>query len=241
MEENCKCASALFKLLDPVEHASYKKVYDRVIPPRRDLRAVCLKDNVFCSMVVIINLNVAPHCEASDKNTGWVATQVFGDFAGGGLVVCPDLGLMFDMQPGDMIYMRAALLEHYVTPWETGERTSCVFWTHGGLFKKYDPESVVYSEKSKARRSKGDKRKRDSTPSEPLDDDLERCDAEQVDDELVHRKPKKGKAHRLKERAKRANRRHARRAHGKPYAVKNPSMRQTHVIGTCDTILSSSL
>lgn len=88
MEENCEFASALLNLLYPVEHAPYKKVYDRVICLRWDLRAFCLKDNVFCLMVVITNLNVAPHCNALDKNTGWAATQIFGNFAGGCLRPC---------------------------------------------------------------------------------------------------------------------------------------------------------
>lgn len=82
----------------------------------------------FQGLVVIKNLAALPHKDSSDYKTGWVAMCCFGGFTGGELVI-PVLKMVFKFQPGDVIFFRSALLEHYVLPFE-GDRTSLVFFTH---------------------------------------------------------------------------------------------------------------
>jgi hypothetical protein len=55
------------------------------------------------------------HCKEDQENKdGWVFVQVFGDF----------------------MMMRSSIFEHYVIPWAKGNRISCVFWIHKGMFDR---------------------------------------------------------------------------------------------------------
>ena len=67
----------------------------------------------FQGLVVIRNLAALPHKDSSDYKKGWVAMCCFGDFTGGELVI-PVLKMMFKFQPGDVIFFRSTILEHYV-------------------------------------------------------------------------------------------------------------------------------
>lgn len=75
--------------------------------------------------MVIRNVAADPHKDSSDYKNGWVGMCCFGDFTGGELVVSI-LGMKFQVQPGDVIFFRLTLLEHYVLP-IIGDRTSFVF------------------------------------------------------------------------------------------------------------------
>ena len=59
---------------------------------------------------------------------GWVADMAFGDFEGGYLV-----GLQFDLRPGDVVFMRSALLQHSVSDTTTGLRYGVVYFTHESM------------------------------------------------------------------------------------------------------------
>lgn len=135
MEPNFECAAAIFKAIDADLYKEYADCYERTICRLDGLRNVWSPSSVWCSMVLITNLNVDPHRDRTDRKDGWVLVQCFGDFdEEGGQTVCPELGLIFNMRPGDIILMRSAILEHYVRPWLTGKRVSCVYWTHAGMF-----------------------------------------------------------------------------------------------------------
>ena len=81
----------------------------------------------FEGLVLIRNLAAHAHKDSSDYKKGWVAMCCFGDFTGGELVILP-LKMMFKFEPGDVIFFRSTLIEHYVLPF-TGDRTSLVFFT----------------------------------------------------------------------------------------------------------------
>jgi hypothetical protein len=57
------------------------------------------------------NLCCSPHRDLRDTLDGWVADVAFGDFEGGYLKV-PQVGRRFDLQPGEVVFMRSALLQH---------------------------------------------------------------------------------------------------------------------------------
>lgn len=134
MTPNFECAAAIFKAIDPDMYKEYAACYKRTICSISGLKNVQNPYSVWCSMVIITNLNVDAHRDRTDRRDGWVLVQCFGDFRDGGHTVCPELGLKFNMRPGDIMLMRSAMLEHYVTSWKEGKRVSCVFWTHAGMF-----------------------------------------------------------------------------------------------------------
>ena len=57
----------------------------------------------------------------------------WGDFSGGYLAL-PDLRVKLDFKPGDIIFFRSRLLEHFITDFE-GERSNMVFFTHENVLK----------------------------------------------------------------------------------------------------------
>lgn len=81
----------------------------------------------FQRVVLIRNLAAQPHKDTSDYKDGWVGMCCWGDFTGGHLVI-PILGIQLQFKPGDIVFFRSTLLEHYVLPFE-GERNSLVFFS----------------------------------------------------------------------------------------------------------------
>lgn len=59
---------------------------------------------------------------------GYAAMMPWGRFSGGALVL-PELGIKIPYKPGDVLLIRSALLEHYLTDFD-GERTSTIFFLH---------------------------------------------------------------------------------------------------------------
>lgn len=77
---------------------------------------------VFLGVVLVCNLMVVPHVDKRDYAAGWTVMTVFGDFHGGDLVL-PNVKvdnkiLRFKYQPGDVIFFKGALMEHYVMGFE---------------------------------------------------------------------------------------------------------------------------
>lgn len=88
---------------------------------------------VFLGLVLVQNICVRPHKDKSDFREGFTAMFCVGRFRGGDLVLsdCKVGGtlveggaiegtkvLRFRYQPGDLIFIRAAILEHYVMPFD---------------------------------------------------------------------------------------------------------------------------
>lgn len=95
----------------------------------------------FHGLALLRNLQVDAHKDRSDVPNGWVAMVCWGDFSGGYLAL-PDLGVKLDFKPGDIIFFRSRLLEHFVTDFE-GERSSMVFFTHENVLKyQYEAEEI---------------------------------------------------------------------------------------------------
>lgn len=86
----------------------------------------------FTGMALLINASVKPHRDQGDVKEGLVATTCVGQFEGG-LPVFPALGMIFNQRPGDILFARSALLEHWVTPITGGERYSLTNFTKGNV------------------------------------------------------------------------------------------------------------
>ena len=63
---------------------------------------------------------------------GWAGQIVVGTFTGG-LLVFPDMGVKIQMEPGDVLFFKPALLEHYVEDY-TGSRPSIVLFTQDSVY-----------------------------------------------------------------------------------------------------------
>ena len=72
-------------------------------------------------------MRVGPQKDSGDVKDGWVAMACFGNFTGGGLCA-PALWIKIPFRPGDIVFFRSSLLEHWVEEFEGG-RFSVVLFT----------------------------------------------------------------------------------------------------------------
>ena len=112
-------------------HEKYVDTYQQALSTGALRVMTATKRACFQGLVVIRNLAAQPHRDKSDYKKGWVAMCCFGNFTGGELVI-PMLKMKFKFQPGDVIFFRSTVLEHYVLPF-VGDRTSLVFFTHHNI------------------------------------------------------------------------------------------------------------
>ena len=80
------------------------------------------------SLVAIVNLAVQPHRDPGDARDGWTSTNSWGNYEGA-WAVFPDLGIMIEQEPGDIMLCRSHYLEHWITKITSGERYSCIRMT----------------------------------------------------------------------------------------------------------------
>lgn len=85
-------------------------------------------------MAVLKNLQVGPHKDTEDGRDGWVGMTYLGDFAGGDLVI-PALNCKLQHRPGDVVFFRSAVLEHWVSHFE-GERFALVLFSKNDLLEE---------------------------------------------------------------------------------------------------------
>jgi len=91
----------------------------------------------------LFNLDTHAHRDLRDVRDGYATIAVFGSFRGGEFVV-PELGIKFPFQPGDVIFIKGQMLQHFVTPWTgkegKGERFCITHFTHQALLDFVDKE-----------------------------------------------------------------------------------------------------
>ena len=85
---------------------------------------------------LLFNLETHAHRDLRDDRNGYAVISVFGSFVGGDFVV-PSLGLKFSFQPGDVIFIKGQMLQHFITPWsgetDKGERFCITHFRHQSL------------------------------------------------------------------------------------------------------------
>lgn len=74
---------------------------------------------------ILLNARVAPHLDRFDSLSGIVAMTCDGSFTNGGNVVLPLFGRQYTLRPGDVMFLRASLIEHWISAYE-GQRYSFV-------------------------------------------------------------------------------------------------------------------
>ncbi|GJN88856.1 hypothetical protein Rhopal_001827-T1 [Rhodotorula paludigena] len=83
---------------------------------------------IWSGLALLWNQTVDAHRDGQDAKFGWLAETVAGRFSGGEMFL-PQLGIVIPLQPGDLLLIRSALLEHCVLPFE-GERYAVVAFRH---------------------------------------------------------------------------------------------------------------
>ena len=122
---------ALFELVDRENYQQYNTLFHQLADNTTAKSIQTTNQNCFLGMAILTNLCCCPHWDQNDILDGWVADVAFGDFEGGQLQV-PQTGWQFELCPGDVIFMRSALLQHSVAE-ITGHRFGVVYFTHASL------------------------------------------------------------------------------------------------------------
>lgn len=130
----CHLINTMFARIAPDWYAYYETIY-KMASDRPGVKDLLNSDRqVWCTMAIIHNLQVDPHKDSKDIPHGFVAMTCAGDFTKGDLVL-PDLGVSIPYQPGDVVFMRSAILEHFISTYD-GLRTSLVWFTHDDVLEK---------------------------------------------------------------------------------------------------------
>lgn len=143
MTEPLHVIGSLFRACCPDAFQEYEDIYMRAID-RGGTGDISVSDQpVFCTMAILRNCQVDPHKDAGDIKNGWVAMLCTGEFEGG-LLVLPELGIKLNYRPGDVVFMRSSLVEHFISDY-CGQRTSMVFFTKGTAknWLQAEPEQEV--------------------------------------------------------------------------------------------------
>lgn len=132
--------SMLFEALDSDAFQHYRDTYNSWLQRKNcGLSAIHTCGRAcFLGLALLRNLRVSPHKDSRDARDGWVGMTVIGDFTGGELVLSA-IGCKLQHQPGDVVFFRSAILEHFVAPFQ-GNRTSFVFFTKDDLFEDREME-----------------------------------------------------------------------------------------------------
>jgi hypothetical protein len=88
--------------------------------------------NCFLGMAILVDLCCKLHRDSQDTIDGWAADVAFGDFQGGYLQV-PQIGFQFQLNPGDVVFMKSSLLYHSVSQTTSRSRIGIVFFTHESM------------------------------------------------------------------------------------------------------------
>jgi hypothetical protein len=92
---------------------------------------------------LLFNQETRTHRDTRDAMFGYAVIVTFGSFTGGEFVL-PQLGLKFPHQPGDVIFVKGQLLQHFVTEWkprgEGGERFCITHFSHQNLIDSVEEQ-----------------------------------------------------------------------------------------------------
>lgn len=128
----------IFEGVDKDSYKSYLRIFDSYQDkaPMRYLqtsRRAC-----FMVIAVLRNNRVHPHKDKGDYRDGWAVMTCFGDFEGGDLCL-PSLdvdfwygersGVRIGYKPGDVVFLRSSVVEHFISRFTGERRSSFVFCT----------------------------------------------------------------------------------------------------------------
>lgn len=129
--------SILFSAFDPQAWSAARQFIAALQHFHPDFRTCRAGDfECWAHRALLFNLDTHAHRDLRDHRFGYAVIAVFGTFSGGEFVV-PELKLKFPFQPGDVIFIKGQMLQHFVTPWSPrgvkGERFCITHFTHQAL------------------------------------------------------------------------------------------------------------
>lgn len=131
--------SILMHAMDPFAYGKFYNNFQKTATQSSWKLFGTSRRSCYHGLALLINLTVRPHRDKNDTTTGWTAMTCEGNFTGG-LLVVPELGVKINFRPGDVIFLRASMLEHYLEDWE-GRRSSLVFLTHADVAKSLESDA----------------------------------------------------------------------------------------------------
>lgn len=127
--------SVLFAAIDPPTWRRYREVYRLTASRIRLIREYDPEQShCFVGQHLLINMFTTPHYNVTDPPKGWVAMVVVGHYTDGNLVI-PHLGIVIPYQSGDIVFIRAWMLLHFINEYRGSERYVIVFSTCYSIFE----------------------------------------------------------------------------------------------------------
>ncbi|KAE8440977.1 hypothetical protein EG329_006140 [Mollisiaceae sp. DMI_Dod_QoI] len=123
--------SLWFEVIDPVRYKIFKGHVDMMCDDDTGMDAIRYTQNQsFLGIASLRNVQVHNHKDKGDVRDGWIGMTCVGAFTDGELCL-PDLNLKVRFLPGDLIFFRIAVLQHFIRA-TVGERSSVLFFSHSG-------------------------------------------------------------------------------------------------------------
>ena len=121
-----------FKAIDPNAFNRYRQAYEGWLKETALPMIHTTTRAYFHGMAVVVNKRVGHHKDVGDVRDRWVTIMAVGSYRGGAVVLLA-LGIQLQHEPGDVIFFRSAVLEHFVAPFER-DRAAVVLFTKNDLF-----------------------------------------------------------------------------------------------------------
>jgi hypothetical protein len=122
--------SILFEGIDLEMYNRYRDNYDGWTDDTKLGLFDVMARGCFTGLTLLQNLQIGPHKDFNDVKNGWATIFCCGDWQGGKLEL-PGSNLKIPSRHGDVVFLRSALFEHYLTIFE-GDQSCFVLFT-----KKY--------------------------------------------------------------------------------------------------------
>lgn len=133
--------SAWIKAMDP---ENYEELHDNYQNLGEEKLKYLYQGEEACQSgyVLLCNLAVSPHKDSKDARHNWTTTNCFGKFRGG-LVVLQEAGVKIEQEEGDLVFMHAAVLTHWIEAIDDGERYCQVRFTKKDILDPPAPKESM--------------------------------------------------------------------------------------------------
>ncbi|KIK60603.1 hypothetical protein GYMLUDRAFT_244177 [Collybiopsis luxurians FD-317 M1] len=120
--------------IDPIQHASLEAARTRAEEKYTYVKLVDSVDPLLMEgRAVMWNRMTPDHKDTRDPEVAWAALAVLGQIKSGWLIF-RQLNLKVRYRPGDIVWLRGAILDHEVDVWEGEQRISIAHFTHKSYF-----------------------------------------------------------------------------------------------------------
>lgn len=154
----------LYYSLDKAGYAHNKQIVDHWADRSFSAGIKRTERACFTYHPVLVNARVAPHLDRNDSLSSMVAMTCARDFKNGGNVIIPLFKRQYALRPGDVMFLRASLIEHWISAYE-GQRYSFVHAIPENLNNLRDAFPATLRTLGKKRTAE-DEAEEDSGPSE---------------------------------------------------------------------------